>query len=174
VPPPRWVTVGLPLALAGLVAVLLAASLGDRPGARGRPVALPSAGSSVPAPELAGTWTGEGALTRCAGLDDGGCSATRSITLTVDCSRQPCAVTPFRPGYGRPPLRFQDGRYRAAGALPAEVAPTCGGVPTSSALWRLDLVVRGGRLVGSYAESTVQSFDCGATGVAWQVALDRS
>jgi hypothetical protein len=58
--------------------------------------------------------------------------------------------------------------------VPAKLAPTCGGVPTRSALWRLELTVQDGRLGGSYAESTVQGFDCGATGVAWQVTLHRT
>ena len=57
--------------------------------------------------------------------------------------------------------------------MPANVAPRCGVVPTSSALWRLRLTVEGGRLQGSYAESTVQGFDCGATHVRWEVTFAR-
>ena len=82
-------------------------------------------------------------------------------------------MTPFDDSYGSPPLRFQDGRYRAAGPVPADVAPRCGGAPAYTDLWRLELTLQGSRLRGSYAESTVQSFDCGATGVAWDVVLDR-
>ena len=40
-------------------------------------------------------------------------------------------------------------------------------------MWRLELTLQGGRLVGSYTESTVQSFDCGATGLAWDLVLER-
>jgi hypothetical protein len=124
--------------------------------------------------DLAGVWSGEGSLTHCAGFEDDGCPGTLSVTLTIDCSKKRCAVTPFDRSYGSPPLRFEDGTYRAAGPVPEDVAPTCGGVPTRSALWRLELTVRDGRLSGSYAESTVQGFNCGATGVAWQVTLDRT
>jgi hypothetical protein len=69
---------------------------------------------------------------------------------------------------------LEGGSYRAAGPVPPDVAPTCGGVPTRSALWRLELTIQDERLGGSYAESTVQGFDCGATGVAWEVSLDRT
>jgi hypothetical protein len=170
----RWVLTGLVLALAGLVAVVVAQlATDDRRGADPSPRVTPLAGSVVPAVEIAGTWSGEGSLARCAGFDEG-CPAVRSVTLTIDCSRQPCAVTPFDSSYGTPPLDVQDGRYRAAGPLPAAVAPTCDGVPASSALWRLELSVRDGRLVGSYAESTLQGFVCGATGVAWDLVLDRT
>jgi hypothetical protein len=96
------------------------------------------------------------------------------VTLTIDCAGKRCEVVPFDAAYGSPPLRFTDGRYRAVGPLPAAVAPTCGGSPTSTGQWRLEFAVRNGRLLGSYAESTVQSFDCGATGVAWAVVLARS
>jgi hypothetical protein len=176
--PRRWVRTGLALALAGLLAVVVAVVVA-RLGTDGRPDAgpptrvTPLAGSLVPPAELAGTWSGEGSLARCAGFD-GGCAAVRSVTLTIDCSGQPCDVTPFDSSYGRPPLDVQDGRFRAAGPLPAAVAPTCDGDPTSSALWRLELSVRDGRLVGSYAESTLQGFACGATGVAWDLVLDRA
>ena len=34
-------------------------------------------------------------------------------------------------------------------------------------------VARDGRLLAGYAESTVQGFDCGATGIAWDVVLER-
>jgi hypothetical protein len=131
------------------------------------------AGSAVPASELEGEWSGEGSLIRCAGFDDG-CTETLPITLTIDCPGKVCAVSPFDRSYGRPRLAFSDGRYRAAGPVPADAAPECGGVPTHSALWRLELAVQDGRLAGEYAESTVQSFDCGATGVAWRVVLERS
>jgi hypothetical protein len=168
------VTTGLSLALAGLVAVVVVQLGTDgRRDAGPSPRVTPLAGSLVPSAEVAGTWSGEGSLARCAGFD-GGCAAVRSVTLTIDCSRQPCDVTPFDSSYGAPPLDVQDGRFRAAGPLPAAVAPTCDGDPTSSALWRLELSVRDGRLVGSYAESTLQGFDCGATGVAWDLVLDRS
>jgi hypothetical protein len=55
----------------------------------------------------------------------------------------------------------------------AEVAPSCVGERSSSARWRLDVVVVDGRLVGSYSESTGQNLNCGATSVAWHVTLDR-
>jgi hypothetical protein len=170
----RWVTIGLALALAGLLAVVVVQLVTDgRRDAGPSPRVTPLAGSLVPPAELAGTWSGGGSLTRCAGFD-GGCAAVRSVTLTIDCSGQPCDVTPFDSSYGRPPLDVQDGRFRAAGPIPAAVAPTCDGDPTSSALWQLELSVRDGRLVGSYAESTLQGFTCGATGVAWDLVLDRA
>jgi hypothetical protein len=124
--------------------------------------------------DLTGEWSGDGRLTHCAGLDDEECEGTRTIVLTIDCSGKRCVVTPFGRDHGHPPLRFADGRYRAAGPLPPQAAPTCNGVPTSTAQWRLELAVRDGRLTGSYAESTVQSFDCGATGLTWEVGLDRT
>jgi hypothetical protein len=168
--------VGLPLALAGLVAVVLAAYLaGDgRRDAGARPGTSFGAGTRVPSSELMGEWSGEGQLTRCAGYEDDGCPRTLPITLSIECSADPCTVIPFEPAYGEPPLRFEDGRYRATGPVPPELAPTCGGVPTRSALWRLELTVVGGRLGGTYEESTLQGFDCGATGVEWDVALDRT
>jgi hypothetical protein len=172
--PPRWATVWLPLALAGLVAVLAVAYfLVDRDEADPRATSAPASGSVVPSADLAGEWSGEGVLARCAGFDEG-CSRTRSVTLTVDCAGQRCVVTPGDGSYGSPPLEVQDGSHRAVGPVPTDRAPTCGGTPAASALWRLDLTVLDGRLVGSYAESTQQSFDCGATGVAWTVTLDRS
>ena len=167
--PPRWATVWLPVALAGLVAIAVAVYLavGERQGA-----ATPSADGSPPTSSaLEGEWSGDGALTQCAGFD--GCEGTRTVTLAIDCSGKRCLVTPFDRAYGHPPLRFADGSYRAAGPLPAALSPTCGGFPTSTAQWRLELVLRGGRLTGTYAESTVQSFDCGGTGVAWDVVLAR-
>jgi hypothetical protein len=170
----RWVLTGLVLAVAGLLAVVaVQLGTGAQQDAGPSPRVTPLAGSLVPSAEIAGTWSGEGSLARCAGFD-GGCAGVRSVTLTIDCSGQPCDVTPFDSSYGAPPLDVQDGRFRAAGPLPAAVAPTCDGVPASSALWRLELSVRDGRLVGSYAESTLQGFDCGATGVAWDLVLDRS
>jgi hypothetical protein len=174
--PPRWATVGLPLAFAGLVAVVVAAFLvvDSRRSPGVEPSTSLAAGTEVPSSELEGEWSGEGTLSRCAGYEDDGCPRTLSITLSIDCSDSPCTVTPFDRSYGHPPLRFEDGRYRAAGPVPPELAPTCGGVPTRSALWRLELTVVEGRLGGSYEESTVQGFDCGATGVAWDVALDRT
>ena len=175
-PPPRWATVGLPLALAALVAVVVAGYLfvDGRVSPDTSPGAASSAGGAVRTSELDGEWSGEGSLTRCAGFDDEDCSGTRSVTLTITCSDKNCGVTPFDRSYGRPTLRFEDRRYRAAGPLPAEVAPTCGGVPTSSALWRLELTAEDGRLRGSYAESSIQGFDCGATGLAWEVVLERT
>lgn len=170
----RWVTVGIPLVLAGLVAVAAAVALAPDPGTTaGRRIdATASMTRPAPSSALEGEWSGTGSLTDCAGFDQG-CAATLSIPLSVDCSADACAVTPLGPGHGRPPLRFEDGRYRAAGPVPPERAPTCGGTPTRSALWRLDLVLAEGRLIGSYSESTVQGFDCGATWVAWEVALAR-
>jgi hypothetical protein len=174
----RWVTGGLALVLAGLVAVVVAlvvtvvVTRGADRREDAEPRSTPPTGSLVPSSELAGEWSGEGSLSRCAGWDEG-CPRARSVTLTIDCSRQPCAVTPFDSSYGAPPLEVQDGSYRAVGPVPARAAPTCDGVPTSSARWQVDLTVRNGRLVGSYAESTVQGFDCGATGVAWDVVLDH-
>ena len=130
--------------------------------------------SDGPLSPLEGEWAGEGTLTRCVGFDDEGCPQTLAITLTIDCEGGACAVTPIGPAYGSPPLRLEEDRYRAAGPVPPEVAPTCGGSPTRSALWRLELVVREGQLGASYSESTIQGFDCGATGVAWEVLLDRT
>jgi hypothetical protein len=173
--PPRLAAVGLPAALACLIAVVVAAYLvvDGRRSPDTQPSISSSAGSPVPSSELEGEWSGEGSLTRCAGFDEG-CPGTLSVTLIIDCSKKLCAVTPFDRSYGSPPLRFGDGSYRAAGPVPADAAPTCGGAPTHSALWRLVLIVRDGRLSGSYAESTVQGFDCGATGVAWEFTLDRT
>ncbi len=173
--PPRWATVGLPVALATLIAVVVIATLVDgRGSADPVPGSSDATGSAVPASGPEGEWAGEGTLIRCAGFDDGGCAETRPITLTIDCSGTVCEVTPFDGSYGSPPLEFADGRYRAAGPVPPDVAPTCGGVPTSSALWRLELAFRAGRLGGNYAEATVQGFDCGATGVAWKVVFERT
>lgn len=173
--PRRWLPLVLLGVLAVVVAVVVAAQLVDRQGSAGpRGRTVPATAAALSPSELEGRWSGEGSRIRCAGLEDEGCSGTRPVTLTIDCSEQPCVVTPFDRSYGSPPLRFEDGRYRATGPVPAEVAPTCGGVPTRSALWRLELVVGGGRLGGTYAESTVQGFDCGATGVAWNVVLERS
>jgi hypothetical protein len=163
----RWTVVAL--ALAGLVAVVVYLVVGRHPDNRSG-IATP-AGRPATATELAGEWSGRGKATRCAGFDR--CEGSREVSLTIDCSGKRCTVVPFGTGYGSPPLRFAGGRYRAAGPLPPAAAPTCGGAPTSTARWQLDLAVRDGRLVGSYAESTVQSFDCGATGVAWDVVLDR-
>jgi len=166
-------TVRLMLALAGLVGVLVVGLLvvGRRETTNPRSGSLPSAGRPASSTDLQGEWSGRGTTTRCAGFDR--CDSTRTVTLTIDCSGKRCRVVPFDPRYGSPPLRFAGGRYRAAGPLPAAVAPTCEGAPTSTALWRLDLTIQDGRLAGSYAESTVQSFDCGATGLAWDVVLDR-
>jgi hypothetical protein len=172
--PSRWASVGPPVVLACLVAVVVAVHLaGDRGSATTLPGTGRSTGSAVPSSALEGEWSGEGSLTFCAGFDDEGCPATRSVSLTIDCREQPCVVTPFDRSYGRPPLTFEYGSYRAAGPVPADVAPTCGGAPTSSALWRLELAVRDGRLAGRYAESTLQGFDCGATGVEWRIAVER-
>ena len=170
-----WVIVGLPVTVAAIVALLVVAHLvGDGGRASGpRSSSASPAGSAVPSSDLVGEWSGEGSLTRCAGFDDEGCPETVSVTLTIECSKKLCAVTPFDRSYGTPPLRFEDGRYRASGPVPPAVAPTCGGAPTASALWRLELTVQGGRLGGSYAESTVQGFDCGATGVAWAVTFEH-
>ena len=164
----RRATVVTSLVGLAVVAGVLAARLLADGEVRGAPSPAAAPASSN---ALAGTWSGAGRETRCAGFDR--CSGTREVTLTIDCSGKRCTVVPFDAAYGRPPLRFADGRYRAVGPLPPGVAPTCGGAPTSTAQWRLDLVLAGGRLRGSYAESTVQSFDCGATGVTWDVVLDR-
>jgi hypothetical protein len=174
--PSRWALVGFPLALVGLVVLGVGAALvvDGRQGADARPVVSLSPGSPAPSSELEGEWSGEAAMTRCAGFEDEECTGTRDVTLSIDCAAGDCAVTPFDQGYGTPPLRFEDGVYRAAGPLPADVAPTCGGVPTKSGLWRLELAVRDGRLIGSYAESTVQGFDCGATDLAWDLVLERA
>jgi hypothetical protein len=173
--PPLRIALGVPLAFAGLVAVAVAyLVVGGRPSADPQPRTTSATGSALSPSDLAGVWSGEGSLTHCAGFEDDGCPGTLSVTLTIDCSKKRCAVTPFDRRYGSPPLRFEDGTYRAAGPVPEDVAPTCGGVPTRSALWRLELTVRDGRLSGNYAESTVQGFNCGATGVAWQVTLDRT
>jgi hypothetical protein len=174
-PQPRWMVVWLPLVVVVLVAVAVAALLlVDRRGGAAPGSAVSSVtGRPAPTSELEGEWTGDGDLSRCAGFDDEGCSGSRSIRLTIDCSAKRCAVTPFDRDYGAPPLRLEEGVYRAAGPVPPDVAPRCGGSPTHSALWRLEFVVWDGRLRGSYAESTIQGFDCGATGVAWDVALER-
>jgi hypothetical protein len=173
--PPLRIVLGVPVAFAGLVAVVVAyLVVGGRLSAGPQPRSTSATGSTSAPSDLAGEWSGKGSLTHCAGFEDDGCPGTRSVTLTIDCSKKRCAVTPFDRSYGSPPLRFEDGRYRAAGPVPADVAPTCGGVPTHSALWRLELTLQDGRLGGSYAESTVQGFNCGATGVAWQVTLDRT
>jgi hypothetical protein len=169
-----WLVVGLAGLVAALVAVLVFAApvVGGRGTAAPERTASPVRGSVVPGFDLAGEWSGEASLTRCAGLDD--CARTRTVTLSIDCSGQSCVDTPFDPSWGRPPLRVRDGAYRAAGPVPAARAATCDGVPASTASWRLELTVLGGRLVGSYAESTVQGFDCGGTGVAWDLVLDRA
>jgi hypothetical protein len=172
--PPRWATVGLPVVLAALIAVVAYLVVDDRRSVDVLMGATRSTGNPVSSSALEGDWSGEGSLTDCAGLPDEGCSPARSVTLTIDCVEQPCVVTPFDRSYGRPPLRFEDGSYRAAGPVPAKAAPTCGGTPTTSALWRLDLTAADGRLEGSYAESTVQGFDCGATWLRWEVTLDRA
>jgi hypothetical protein len=172
---PRWAAVGFPLAFAVLVGLVVAvhAVVDDGSPADLLPGTSLSTGGAGPSSALAGEWSGEGRLTDCAGFESEGCQAVRTVTLTIDCSEQPCAVTPFDPSYGRPPLRVEDGSFRAAGPVPSDVAPTCGGSPTSTALWRLEIDVVDERLVGSYAESTVQSFDCGATWLRWEFALDR-
>ena len=169
----RWVLVGLALALVAVAAVVVAvlARGGDRPSAAPLPSA-PASGSPLPVSQLAGQWSGQGALAHCAGFDQG-CPRTLTLTLSIDCPRKPCTVTPVDRGDGGPPLMFQGGRYRAAGPVRADVAPTCTGTP-SSGLWRLDLVVQDARLVGRYSESTVQNFNCGATSVAWDVSLART
>ena len=170
----RWVTVGVPVALAALIAVGVAAyvAVADRESAAARPSTSLVVGGPVPSSELEGEWSGEGSLTDCAGYDDDGCPRTRSITLSIDCSG-PCAVVPFERAYGRPPLTFEDGGYRAAGPVPPKLAPVCDGGPASSALWKLEFVPADGRLRGSYAETTVQGFDCPATWARWEVTFDR-
>lgn len=177
--PPRWGTAGLVAGLAGLVTVLVAVLvfnslvLDDRGTAAPERRSSPLRGSVVPGFDLAGEWSGEGSVTRCAGLDD--CARTRSVPLTIECAGQSCRVTPFDPSWGRPRLEVRDGSYRALGPVPSELAPTCDGVPASTALWRLELgVLDDDRLVGSFAESTLQGFNCGATGVAWDLVLDRA
>ena len=165
------------MGLAGLVTILVAVLVFHSLAVDGRGAAAPDQSSSplrgsvVPWFDLAGEWSGEGSVARCAGLDE--CARTRLVTLPIQCAGQSCLVTPFDPLWGHPPLHIQDGSYRAAGPVPAELAPTCDGVPASSALWRLELTVLDDGLVGSYAESTLQGFDCGATGVAWDLVLNR-
>jgi hypothetical protein len=169
--PIAWVALGVPAALVVLLVAVFLVIDGRGPQDVG-PSSV-AAGSPVPASALEGKWSGEGPLTRCAGFDDEDCSGTRTVTLTVDCSGKRCRATPFDRSYGSPPLRFEEGAYRAAGPVPPDAAPTCGGSPTRSALWRLDVTVQDGRLVGSYAESTIQGFDCGATGLEWELTLER-
>jgi hypothetical protein len=171
---PRWAIIGFPLAFVVLICLVVAvhAAVDDGSLADLQPGTSRSTGGTAPS-ELAGEWSGEATLTDCAGFENEGCPAVRTVTLEIDCSEQPCAVTPFDRSYGRPPLQLEEGRYRAAGPVPAEVAPTCGGHPTT-ALWRLEIAPVDGRLAGSYAESTVQSFNCGATWLRWEFALDRS
>ncbi|TFV89497.1 hypothetical protein [Blastococcus sp. CT_GayMR16] len=172
--PARWATVGVPVALAALIVLAVAVYLVvDRESVDAQPGVTVPTGGPVPSSELAGEWSGEGSLTDCAGLDDVDCPAGRQVVLAIECSERPCVVTPFERGYGQPPLEFQDGRYRAAGPVPAKSAPTCGGAPTASALWRLEIVAADGRLAGTYAESTVQGFDCGATWLRWQITFER-
>jgi hypothetical protein len=158
------VVLGLVLAGLGVLALVTYVLVGNLDDTGRRPGAAASGG-------LAGEWSGQGTASRCAGFDR--CAGTRPITLTIDCTGTRCEVVPFDRRYGSPPLTLADGRYRAAGPIPPAAAPTCGGAPTSTALWRLELALAAGRLVGSYAESTQQSFDCGATGVAWTVVLER-
>ena len=140
-PAPRWATIGLPLVLAGLVLLAVVGYLvvGGRPDDPASPAAGSAPASSG---ALTGKWSGEGSVTQCAGFDR--CAGTREVTLTIDCSGKRCTVVPFDASYGRPPLRFADDRYRAVGPLPSAVAPTCGGAPTSTAQWRLELTLRGG------------------------------
>jgi hypothetical protein len=173
---PRWAIIGFPLAFAVLVGLVVAVHTVVDAGSSADllPSTARSTGGTGESSALAGEWSGEGTLTDCAGFDDAGCPAVRTVTLTIDCSERPCAVTPFDRSYGHPPLRLEDGRYKAAGPVPADDAPTCGGNPTSTGLWRLELAAVDGRLAGSYAESTVQSFDCGATWLRWEFALDRA
>jgi hypothetical protein len=168
------VALRLGAALAGLIIAVVAAQLvsDGRRDASPRETPQPATGSLLPPAELAGEWSGEGTLARCAGFDEG-CPGRRSVTLTIDCAQQPCVVTPFDGRYGRPPVDVEEASYQASGPVPAALAPTCDGAPAATALWRLDLTVRAGRLVGSYAESTLQGFDCGATGVAWTLTLER-
>ncbi|MGY1804557.1 hypothetical protein ACI78T_14855 [Blastococcus sp. SYSU D00922] len=172
---PRWRTLWLPLGVVAVVVLAFAALLVVDRGERGGTGAVAPATMTGPVAdaELAGEWTGGGTLQRCAGFSDEDCSGTRAFRLSIECPAGGCVVTPFDSSYGSPPLHFEDGVYRAVGPLPPDVAPRCGGSPTRSAQWRVELVVADGRLTGSYAESTIQGFDCGATGVAWQVALDR-
>ena len=172
--PRRWGTGGLVAGLVGLVTVLVFSSLvlHGRGAAAPERSSSPSRGSVVPGFDLAGEWSGEGSVTLCAGLDD--CAQTRSVTLTIQCAGPSCRVTPFGPSWGHPRLEVRDGSYRAAGPVPSELAPTCEGVPASSASWHLELTVLDDRLVGSFAESTLQGFNCGATAVAWDLVLDRA
>jgi hypothetical protein len=91
-PPPLRVIVGLPVALAGLVAVVVAAYLvGDRQGPGTQPSPTPSTANARSLSELEGEWSGEGSLTHCAGFDDEGCPGTLPVTLTIDCSKKRCA-----------------------------------------------------------------------------------
>ena len=112
----RRATVVVPLLLLAVVAAVLAyLYLADR-GVQGAPAPGAAPGSSS---ALTGEWSGEGTVTQCAGFDR--CEGTRSVSLTIDCSGKRCAVVPFAATYGRPPLRFADGRYRAVGPLPPAV-----------------------------------------------------
>lgn len=170
-PPLR--TVGLAVVLAALVVLTAAVFLAREPGARDDRPAV-ATGAPVPLSALEGVWSGDGRVTDCAGQDDEDCSGTRSITLRISCSAELCDVTPFARDYGSPPLRIEEDRYRATGPVPPDAAPTCNGAPTRSALWRLELVAGGDRLGGTYAESTIQGFDCGATDLAWDLVLERA
>jgi hypothetical protein len=169
---PRWATSGLPLVLAALVLVAVAALVlvERREGGQPQPATSSGAASSS---GLAGTWSGEGSLATCAGFADEDCKGTLSLTLTIECSGRRCVATPFDRSYGHPPLRLEDGAYAAVGPLPTDVAPACEGVPTTSGQWRLRLVEGRGRLGGTYQESTIQGFDCGATNLSWDVVLER-
>jgi hypothetical protein len=169
----RWAAVGLVLAGSVLVAIIALVVVQDRHRPNPPSRATSSAGVA-PSSDLVGEWSGQGSVTRCAGLDDEVCSGTRSVTLSIACPGKRCVVTPFDRSYGSPPLRLEDGAYVAVGPLPADVAPTCDGVPTTSGRWRLELTARDGRLVGTYEESTIQGFDCGATGVGWSISLERA
>ena len=156
----------LPLALPPSLSLVVAAYLVDR-GPRSpvdRLGAPAAADSAVPSAELAGEWSGEGAVTRCAGFAPG-CDRTLPIQLTIDCSGKRWRSCRSTAGYGSPPLRFR----RAAIGPPGRSLPTSRRRAAAAHEHRdlaAELAVREGRLTGSYAESTVQSFDCGATGVA--------
>ena len=127
-----------------------------------------------PSSALAGEWSGEGSVTRCAGFDEQDCAATRSLTLTIDCSGKRCVVTPFDASYGSPPLALENGAYAAVGPLPLAAAPTCEGAHSASGRWTLEVGLKDGRLTGTYDEWTIQGFECGATSIVWAFALERA